>query len=103
MGDKVRQNLLRRLTHKEVLHTLDGGLLVCLLTVFLGCGSGPGGVIEPGGPDQGMDEQLLEQIERPTFEFFRQEATAQMPHEHGMNTGACIAKQRAPAESALPY
>lgn len=64
----------QKLTRREVLRAFGVGLCAAPVTALLACGSGPRSIIEPD-PYPGTNEQLLEEIERTSFEFFWQEAS----------------------------
>ena len=67
----------RPISRREVMRICGIGLLTSPLTTLTGCGKrAPRSFVEPTGtPYQGTDEQLLDEIQRATFQFFWDEAS----------------------------
>jgi len=67
----------RPITRREVMRICGIGLLASPLTTLTGCGKrAPRSFVEPtGAPYEGTDAQLLDEIQRATFQFFWDEAS----------------------------
>jgi len=67
----------RLFSRREALRICGMSLLASPLTTIVGCGKrGPQTFVEPNGaPYEGTDEQLLDEIQRATFDFFWNEAS----------------------------
>ncbi|MGH7749137.1 MAG: glucoamylase family protein, partial [Candidatus Dormibacteria bacterium] len=75
MAKKVENHMY---TRREIIRLAGLGLLCSPLAAQLGCNNSPHGSFkEPAGaPYEGTDEQLLDEIQRVTFSFFWNEASA---------------------------
>jgi hypothetical protein len=67
----------RLFSRREAMRICGMSLLASPLTTIAGCGKrGPQTFVEPNGaPYEGTDEQLLDEIQRATFDFFWNEAS----------------------------